>query len=544
MRKISKGFQKLIDKGHIVVYDDLSEEDKQLVDSEPGYVIPWDVGFKMESLSTPARPVFDASSKTPGGASLNDNLAKGKTDLVNLFAMVLGWMIGPVGIHGDISQFYNCVLLDKKHWRFQRVVWFKDLDVESPLMKGVVRTLIYGVRCVSAQTELVKKILQKMIRSDAVTARQVEVADFIRDRFYVDDGGNSVATMEDAVELTEATDTELARLKMRVKGWSVSFNKPSPEVSEDGFSVGFAGMLWIPEIDSFSLKVQPLHFGKKRRGKYADDLVKFSGGSIEQFVPEVLTRRMCTSVAARIYDVPGLLAPLSLKLKFDLRKLILADPSWDTPISDSLRRLWIMNFKFIEEVRDILYVRAKVPEDALRCTVRLWLLCDGSPDGGMMVTAYSGCERANGSWSSQLLCAKNLLTPQGWTTPQTELHALNTLANLASVLLSALSSWVEILHAGSDSSIAISWAVYERVRLHIFHRLRVSNIRNKINLTELYHVVGKENVADIGTRPELLTPDQLMPGSEWCCGKEWMTRPITDAVDSGVIKGVHNIKLI
>ena len=115
VQKVSKGFQKLIDKGHIVVYDDLSEEDKQLVDSEPGYVIPWDVGFKMESMSTPARPMFDASSKTPGGASLNDNLANGKTDLVNLFAMVLGWMIGPVGIHGDISQFYNCVLLDKQH---------------------------------------------------------------------------------------------------------------------------------------------------------------------------------------------------------------------------------------------------------------------------------------------------------------------------------------------------------------------------------------------------------------------------------------------
>ena len=262
---------------------------------------------------------------------------------------------------------------------------------------------------------------------------------------------------------------------------------------------------------------------------------------MDQFVPEVLSRRICTSVSARIYDVPGLLAPLTLKLKFDLRKLILADASWDSTISDSLRKLWIENFKFIETVRDILYVRCKVPEDALRCTVRLWLLCDGSPDGGMIVTAYSGCERSNGLWSSHLLCAKNLLTPQGWTTPQTELHALNTLANLAAVLLSALSSWVEIIHSGSDSCIAISWAVYEKVRLHIFHRIRVSNIRNKIDLTELYHISGKENVADIGTRPELLTPDQLMPGSEWLCGKKWMTEPVADAVSSGVIKGVKDI---
>ena len=196
-----------------------------------------------------------------------------------------------------------------------------------------------------------------------------------------------------------------------------------------------------------------------------------------------------------------------------------------------------------EDVKDILYVRCRIPEDALRCTVRLWLLCDGSPDGGMMVSAYSGCERSNGSWSSQLLCAKNLLTPQGWTTPQTELHALHSLANLAAVLISALSKWVEILHSGSDSSIAISWAVYEKVRLHIFHRLRVSNIRNKINLSELYHIAGKENVADIGTRPELLTSEQLMPGSEFLCGKDWMTQPLGDAMNSGVIKSVADIKL-
>ena len=362
--KISKGFQKLVDKGHILLYDDLSAEDKKLVDSEPIYVIPWDVGFKSDSLSTPARPVFDASSKTSGGGSLNDNLCKGRTDLVNLFSMVLGWLIGPVGIHGDITQFYNCVLLDRRDWKYQRVVWYENLDPSSPLMKGVVRTLIYGVRCVSAQTEFVKKLLQQRIRDNAVTTKQLEVADFIRDQFYVDDGGTSVPTMEDALELTSLTDAELASFKMHVKGWSISFNKPSADVSEDGISVGFAGMMWIPEIDSFSLKIQPLHFGKKKRGKFPDDLVRYSGGPIGQFVPESLSRRMCTSVAARIYDVAGLLAPLSLKLKFDLRKLILADPSWDNPISTSLRELWINNFKMIEDVKDILYVRCRIPEDS------------------------------------------------------------------------------------------------------------------------------------------------------------------------------------
>ena len=539
---ISKGFKKLIDKGHIIMYDTLDPAEKKLVDSSPSYTIPWDLAFKQDSSSTPARPCFDASSKTSGGCSLNDNLVKGRIYLVSLFSTVMGWLVGPVGIHGDISQFYNRVLLDKNHWKYQKVVWFDNLDPNGPLQKGIVRTLIYGVRCVSAQTEFVKRLLQERIRQSDLP-RCGEVADFIRDRFYVDDGGNSVCTMEDAYDLTQQTDIALATVDMKVKGWSISFNAPSPDVSEDGVSVGFAGMKWLPLVDSFALKIQPLHFGKKRRGRYSDSLEKFDGGSMSEFVPESLTRRMCTSVVARIYDIPGLLAPLSLKLKFDLRKLIHADPGWDTVMSAELRQLWISNFKFIEDVRDILYVRCKVPVDAIRCSVRIWLLCDGSPDGGIIITAYSGCERIDGSWSCGLLCAKNLLTPNGWTTPQTELHALSALANLGVVLSSSLSSWVEIIHSGSDSSIALSWTIYEKVRLHIFHRLRVSNIRNKVDLSELYHVVGKQNIADTGTRPELLKPEHLLPDSEWICGKDWMREPISSVLESGIIKTVENITL-
>ena len=333
---ISRGFQKLIDRGHVLCLDDLNAEDKQLLDSQYSYTIPWDIAFKQESSSTPARPTFDASSRTSGGGSLNDYLAKGRTDLVNLFKMVLGWLIGPVAIHGDISNFYNTVLLDKLDWKYQKVVWYNNLDPDSPLMRGVIRTLIYGVRCVSAQTEYVKRLVQERIRSTTDDPDKIQVADFIRDSFYVDDGGRSVPSMDEACRLTQNTDIELAAVHMKVKGWTVSFNDPSPEVSDNGVSVAFAGMTWLPKVDSFSLKIQPLHFGKKRRGRYADNLQKFEGGSIEEFVPEVLTRRMCTSVAARIYDVPGLLAPLSLKLKHDLRKLIEVDPTWDGAVLPDL----------------------------------------------------------------------------------------------------------------------------------------------------------------------------------------------------------------
>ena len=103
----------------------------------------------------------------------------------------------------------------------------------------------------------------------------------------------------------------------------------------------------------------------------------------------------------------------------------------------------------------------------------------------MLITVHYGHQKKDGTWTSHILCSKNLLTPHGWTTPQAELHALSSLANLAFVLLAALADWVEIARYGTDSTIAISWTVYEKVRLHIFHRLRVSNIRAKIDVSEL-----------------------------------------------------------
>ena len=332
---------------------------------------------------------------------------------------------------------------------------------------------------------------------------------------------------------------------MKVKGWGLSGEDPPPDLSDDGVTIGFAGMTWATKVDCFKLNLDKLHFGKKKRGRYPEDLKRYDGTfglTLEEFVPQALTRRMCSSVSARIYDLAGKLAPLSLRLKYDLRQLIKTNSAWDAPISTNMRLRWIQNFMMIDDMRDILYVRCPIPSDALRKTVRIQLLCDGGK-GGMMITAYSGNERPNNCWSCNHLFAKSLLAPEDWSIPQLELHALHTLANIHAVLQNALGDWIEISLAFGDSTIALAWAVYEKTKLHVFHRLRVSNIRNKIDLDYLYHVDGKENVADIGTRPDLLSTDMIMPDSDWIKGKTWMNLPVKEAVNLGVIKSVKDIKL-
>ena len=122
------------------------------------HFIPWRVVFK-ESVSTPARPVLDASTNTPqrpdgtGGRSLNDACMKGRIPDMNLLRMVLRFMVGRCGFSGDLSQFYNVFKLIEDQWNLQLFLWKEDLNPANETLVGVIRTLIYGVKSVAAQSE-------------------------------------------------------------------------------------------------------------------------------------------------------------------------------------------------------------------------------------------------------------------------------------------------------------------------------------------------------------------------------------------------------
>jgi len=172
---------------------------------------------------------------------------------------------------------------------------------------------------------------------------------------------------------------------------------------------------------------------------------------------------------------------LTLKLKYDLRKLITFEPSWKKPIPEHQRQIWVNNFKIIEDVRDILYLRCTVPATAISCEPRILLLADAA-DVGIILGAYVGFEMPNDVWTCDLLFGKGLLSHENWTIPQKELHALSALSNIKIILEKSLSDWGCKFFAFSDSEIALCWSIYEKTKLMTFHRNRVINIRSKMGL--------------------------------------------------------------
>ena len=59
---------------------------------------------------------------------------------------------------------------------------------------------------------------------------------------------------------------------------------------------------------------------------------------------------------------------------------------------------------------------------------------------------------------------------------------------------------------------------------------QVQKVRRGTPLENIFFVNTADNIADIPTRPDLLTLEDLGPGSEWENGKPWMTEELPDLI--------------
>ena len=131
-------------------------------------------------------------------------------------------------------------------------------------------------------------------------------------------------------------------------------------------------------------------------------------------------------------------------------------------------------------------------------------------------------ELPENKWTYDLLFAKGLLVQENLSIPLKELQALYVLSIILILLKNAIGDWVKLWFVGSNSEICISWVCYERVKLTTFIRNRVTTIHSNVNISILHQMDSKLNPTDTGTRPDLVSLDNIKPGSTWLKGYPWM----------------------
>ena len=209
-----------------------------------------------------------------------------------------------------------------------------------------------------------------------------------------------------------------------------------------------------------------------------------------------------------------------------------------------LRNKWLQEFMFLEKLKGLKFKRAKMPEDAIDCNMRI--LCGGdAAEEVLILGAWGGFKKQDGSWSCQLLVGKSLLCAETWTIPMGELVALMGSGNLSWTIRLALNEWVDssMIYNFSDSNIALCWATTERKKMSTFHRNRVVQIRRSVDLRNLFHIKTKYQPCDLGTRPSKVSAEDVGPESNWFNGLPWMHLDISEAVDMDILTPVDQLRL-
>ena len=191
-------------------------------------------------------------------------------------------------------------------------------------------------------------------------------------------------------------------------------------------------MKWYPKNDVVSLNIAPLNFSKNRRGKKPTDA--------DNVIPAKITRRHCASKVAEIFDLVWKVTLLTASMKLDLHELVTRKLDWDDCIPEDLRSVWMSIFYLMQEINNLRYHRAVVPEDAVSLDESTLDFADAS-QSLICVAIYARYKRRNGEYSCQLILSRSRIVPKGMSQPRAELYAALLNAHTGEIVRRSLSKW-------------------------------------------------------------------------------------------------------
>ena len=494
----------MIDLGFFVKFDDLSDSQKKLItDSPVNYFIPWRAVWNENSVSTPCRPVFDASFST-GTESLNNILAKGRNNMNNLNRIFLRWRVHKCAFHTDIRKMYNTVRLAPEHWCYQLCLLNPCLNPDKPPEVYVIVTMIYGVKPSGNLAERALREIATLSKDEYPRPHEI-----VHEDIYVDDCISGEYSEELAFQSAENLEKVINKVGFGLKGVTFSGRLPPDHLSNDDVdkSINVAGMRWNPLLDTISLKIGEQRIGKKVRGKSPLQIYTKT---------DKISRTDCASRVGAIFDLGGRFAPLIAGFKLDLHDI--KDISWTDDIPIDMIPKWRDNFDMINELGGMKFNRCIVPDDAVSLDMETIEFGDSSLE--MACSAiYVRFKRKNGLYSCQLIFARTKIISD-LVIPRGELFAMVLTATTGHIVSLSLAKYLKSRICLTDSQIALYWINNTTSPLKPWVRNRVIEVNRLSNPKDWYHIDSKNNTADLGTRRGVKFSD-VSDESPWVICHDW-----------------------
>ncbi|UYV62714.1 hypothetical protein LAZ67_2001673 [Cordylochernes scorpioides] len=473
------------------------------------FYLPHHPIIKEKSSTTKLRVVFNASSKTTTGYSLNDILHTGPKLQKDIFPLLLRFRFHPIAISADITKMYRQILVHPEDTPYQRIIW-RDESGQG-LKEYELKTLTYGTSCAPF---LAIRVLKQLAHDEQIRFPTAEA--ILKSDFYVDDLLTGCETVENGRKLIRELDQLLQAGGFKLRQWAS--NKPTildtlQETDKSTFyanadrentlGINLLGINWNPRNDEIGLRKL-------------------------EIIKNTPTKRNVLSQMAKIYDPLGWFAPVMLKIKLMIQTLWTAKLTWDEPIPVRLQESWKALQNYLASLHQVQIPRwIGLFEPA---TYEIHGFADAS-QRAYAAMVYIKIIHNSSIHEIYLLAAKTrVATLKTTTTPRIELCASLLLAQLTRLVCTAMSLNVNKVTLWSDSTVVLSWLASEHNRWKPYVSNRVKDIQELLPCRWM-HVKGEDNPADLASRGTSL--DQLLDLELWWHGPPWLkttSQPYNDAI--------------
>ena len=247
------------------------------------------------------RIVFNSSAKV-NGASLNGCLAKGPSLLNNILGILLRFREENFAFIGDISKMFHSIDIPVEDQMMHLFLW-RNLQPQCKAKTFAITAVNMGDRPASA-------IAQTALRESALEATEEypEASKIIIRNSYMDDIPASVKGPSSGHQTMGDVESILQKNGFTIKEWNYSGKVQSAEQSKDQKAV-----------QSLLNKAPEERLGKVLgMGWEAErDIIKFSLIELVE-ARMATTKRECLSTIYSIYDLMGLLTPITVTAKIIL----------------------------------------------------------------------------------------------------------------------------------------------------------------------------------------------------------------------------------
>jgi hypothetical protein len=478
------------------------------------WYLPWFPVVDKGRATTKIRIVFDGASRFDG-KSLNSEALTGPNLLIPYLQILFRFRKYRYCFIGDIAEMFLKIHLNQDDQKYHR---FLFTDKEGNMKDYQWCRTVFGNKSIPNISQKVLHCLVEDFGKDFPEAVQTILLSI-----YMDDLCDSRKTENEVSQSIKELCLLLQKADMKPRKWmsnsgqvldQIPVSERAKEIELVGDSLvlndgKILGVQYSPAKDEFFIVGKETPGGKASRRKVPLD--KY--GDIQW------TKRNVLSLLFKQYDPLGFVSPYTVRGKVILQRLTTLDLTWDEPIPDHYRNLWV---KWLDDLKDLGMIRIKrhlgMGEDGDHS---VHIFCDASVEAVCCV-AYLRTE-LNGQVEIAFLMSRTRVTPlKAVSIARLELIAAQLGAETSVKVRKYLGEAMPY-HYYTDSRDVLYWLSQPSKIFKTFVANRTGACQALTKISEWRHVPSAQNAADLGTRG--MTVADLAQSEMWWKGPKFLQGP-------------------